>query len=72
MTSLPDRPQTALVVIDVQNDVVAGTPNRDSVIANIGVLVGKAGVRVHRSSGSSTATTRTCLAAAMDGSTFPS
>jgi nicotinamidase-related amidase len=42
MTSLSDRPNTALVVIDAQNDVVANAHNRDSVIANIAVLVGKA------------------------------
>ncbi len=42
MTSLPDRPHTALLVIDVQNDVVAGTHNRDGVIANIATLVGRA------------------------------
>ena len=30
MTSLPDRPQTALLVIDVQNDVVDGAHNRDA------------------------------------------
>jgi nicotinamidase-related amidase len=42
MTTLPDRPNTALLVIDVQNGVVAHSPNRDGVIANINVLVGKA------------------------------
>jgi nicotinamidase-related amidase len=42
MTTLPDRPKTALVVIDVQNGVVAGAHNRDSVIANINTLVDKA------------------------------
>lgn len=42
MTSLRDRPNTALVVIDVQNDVVANAHNRDEVIANIGSLVDKA------------------------------
>lgn len=42
MTSLPDRPNTALVVIDMQNDVVAQALNRDSVIANINTLVEKA------------------------------
>ncbi|MFG2576551.1 isochorismatase family protein [Streptomyces sp. NPDC048481] len=39
MTTLPDRPRTALLVVDVQNGVVAGAPRRDEVIANIGVLV---------------------------------
>jgi nicotinamidase-related amidase len=42
MTTLPDRPNTALLVIDVQNGVVAGAHGRDSVIANINTLVGKA------------------------------
>src|SRR5437764_8136743 len=42
MTSLSDRPHAALLVVDVQNDVVAGAHKRDNVIANIGVLVGKA------------------------------
>ena len=42
MTSLSDRPHTALLVIDVQNDVVANAYNGDGVIANIAVLVGKA------------------------------
>lgn len=32
MTSLRDRPNTALVVVDVQNDVVANTYDRDEVI----------------------------------------
>ena len=42
MTTLTDRPNTALVVIDVQNDVMAGTHDRDGVVANIAVLVDKA------------------------------
>ncbi len=42
MTSLSDRPHTALLVIDVQNDVVAKAHNRDGVIANIATLVDKA------------------------------
>jgi nicotinamidase-related amidase len=42
MTTLKDRPNTALLVIDVQNDVVGGTHNRDSVVANIATLVDKA------------------------------
>ncbi|MDX3311630.1 cysteine hydrolase family protein [Streptomyces sp. ME08-AFT2] len=39
MTTLPDRPRTALLVIDVQKGVVAGTPRRDEVIANIRALI---------------------------------
>ena len=42
MTSLSDRPNTALVVVDVQNDVVANAHRRDDVIANINTLVEKA------------------------------
>jgi nicotinamidase-related amidase len=42
MTTLPNRPRTALIVIDVQNGVVDGTPNRDGVVANINTLVGHA------------------------------
>ena len=42
MTTLTDRPNTALIVIDVQNDVVGGTHNRDAVVANISTLVDKA------------------------------
>jgi nicotinamidase-related amidase len=42
MTTLTDRPNTALLVIDVQNGVVIGTPNRDGVVANINTLVGEA------------------------------
>jgi nicotinamidase-related amidase len=39
MTSLPDRPNTALLVVDVQNAVVDGAFRRDEVIANISTLV---------------------------------
>lgn len=42
MTILNNRPNTALLVIDVQNGVVAQAHNRDGVIANIGTLVEKA------------------------------
>lgn len=42
MTTLPDRPNAALLVIDVQNGVVADTHNRDRVIANINTVVDKA------------------------------
>ena len=42
MTSLPDRPNTAVIVIDVQNGVVEGAPRRDEVVANISDLVGRA------------------------------
>lgn len=42
MTTLSDRPNTALLVIDVQNGVVAEAHDRDAVVANIGTLVEKA------------------------------
>ena len=42
MTTLPDRPNTALLVIDVQNGVMSGAHNRDGVIVNINTLVNKA------------------------------
>ncbi len=42
MTTLENRPNTALLVIDVQNGVVGGAHDRDAVVANIGSLVDKA------------------------------
>lgn len=42
MPSLENRPNSALVVIDVQNGVVGDAWNRDQVIANIAGLVEKA------------------------------
>ncbi|MFD4786086.1 cysteine hydrolase family protein [Streptomyces sp. NPDC058459] len=42
MTTLPGRDRTALLVIDVQNDVVAAAHDRDSVIARINTLIDKA------------------------------
>lgn len=42
MTTLSDRPNTALMVIDVQNDVMAEAYERDAVVANVGVLVDRA------------------------------
>lgn len=42
MTTLSERPNTALLVIDVQNDVVTGAHARDEVVANISTLVDKA------------------------------
>jgi nicotinamidase-related amidase len=42
MTTLHDRPNTALLVVDVQNGVVDGAHQRDAVVANIGSLVAKA------------------------------
>jgi nicotinamidase-related amidase len=42
MTTLKDRPNTALIVIDVQNGVVAGNHERDAVVANVASLVEQA------------------------------
>lgn len=49
MTTLPDRPNTALLVLDVQNGVVAEAHGREAVVSNIAALVDRAreaGVRV--------------------------
>jgi nicotinamidase-related amidase len=42
VTTLPDRPNTALLIVDVQRDVVAGAHERDAVIANINTVLHKA------------------------------
>ena len=42
MTTLPNRPRKALLVVDVQNDVVAHAHDRDRVVGNIAVLVDRA------------------------------
>ena len=42
MTTLPGRPNTALLVIDVQNGIVGEAFDRDKVVANIVALVDKA------------------------------
>jgi len=42
MTTLENRPNTALLVIDVQNGVVGGAHDRDAVVANVGSLVEQA------------------------------
>jgi nicotinamidase-related amidase len=42
VTTLKQRPNTALLVIDVQNGVVNGSHQRDAVVANVGSLVEKA------------------------------
>ena len=42
MTTLENRPNSALVIIDVQQSVVRGTHERDAVVANLGRLVEKA------------------------------
>jgi nicotinamidase-related amidase len=42
MTTLENRPNTALLVIDVQTGVVQGAHERDTVVANVAALVEKA------------------------------
>jgi nicotinamidase-related amidase len=42
MTTLENRPATALLIVDMQNGVVEGAHERDTVIAHIGSLVEKA------------------------------
>jgi nicotinamidase-related amidase len=42
MTTLENRPKTALLVIDVQNGVVGEAYERDAVVANIATLVDRA------------------------------
>jgi nicotinamidase-related amidase len=42
MTTLENRPNTALLVVDVQSGVVAGAHERDEVVANVSSLVEKA------------------------------
>jgi nicotinamidase-related amidase len=42
MATLENRPNTALLVVDVQNGVVGEAHERDAVVANIGGLVEKA------------------------------
>ena len=39
MATLENRPNTALLVVDVQNGVVGGAHERDAVDANVGMLV---------------------------------
>jgi nicotinamidase-related amidase len=42
MTTLENRPNTALLVVDVQNGVVDAAHERDAVVANVGSLVERA------------------------------
>ena len=42
MATLENRPNTALLVVDVQNGVVGGAHERDAVVANVGMMVEKA------------------------------
>src|ERR1700726_4291171 len=42
MSTFENRPNSALLVVDVQNGVIEGAYKRDAVFANIGRLIGKA------------------------------
>ncbi|GAA2561423.1 isochorismatase family protein [Pseudonocardia hydrocarbonoxydans] len=42
MTTFPDRPHTALLVVDVQNGVVAQAHDRDAVVGAVATLVDRA------------------------------
>ena len=42
MSTLPNRPNTALLIIDTQNGVLSGTHRRDQIVANLSTLVDKA------------------------------
>lgn len=42
MTTLRNRPNSALLVVDMQNGVLADTVRRDAVVANVAALVDKA------------------------------
>jgi nicotinamidase-related amidase len=42
VTTLKNRPNVALLVVDVQNGAVDGNHERDKVVANVGALVDKA------------------------------
>ena|SRR5947209_2187751 len=42
MTTLDNRPNTALLVVDVQNDVVGAAHDKDAVVGNIAGLVDRA------------------------------
>lgn len=68
MTTLENRPNTALLVIDMQNGVVEGAYERDAVVANVGNLVEKRGRNKSRSSGFSTPTSSSSGTARNGGS----
>lgn len=55
MTTLENRPNTALLVVDVQNGAVAGAHERDAVVTNI-ASSRRRGVNGYPLSGSSTPT----------------
>ncbi len=42
MSTLPNRPNTALLIVDLQTGVIAAAPYRDAVLANVNTLIHKA------------------------------
>jgi nicotinamidase-related amidase len=42
MTTLADRPHSALLVVDVQNGIVGGAYAKDAVVANVATLIDRA------------------------------
>jgi nicotinamidase-related amidase len=42
MTTLADRPHSALLVVDVQNGIVGGAYTKDAVVANVAALIDRA------------------------------
>lgn len=68
MTTHENRPNTALLVVDVQNGVVQRAHQRDAVVANVGSLVEKARRERVPLSGSSTRTSSSPGGATTGGS----
>lgn len=68
MTTLENRPNTALLVVDVQVGVVQEAHERDAVVANVGSLVEQARGSGSRSSGSSIPMSTWCGGATAGGS----
>jgi len=71
MTTLENRPNTALLVIDVQENALARAHEREAVIANVGSLVERARREGCPWSGCSTAMS-TWRGRATDGRSCPS
>jgi hypothetical protein len=68
MTTLENRPNTALLVVDVQNGVVEAADVCDAIVANVGSLVERRGGNGFPSSGSSIPTSSSRGAATTGGS----
>ena len=70
MTTLKNRPSTALLVVDVQTGIVRGNHERDAVVAKSAPWSTRHDTKVSLSSGSSTLTSRP-HGAAMNGRSSP-